>query len=114
EPGHVRLDPRPECLLAGLVDVVPELAEPGEAQVLVGHPACAVIDHEDESAGQQQEAYQSEEPADHASPKYCKAPLKCRQPIPGRREKFNLFSPLSPPPSRALRPRLDPEDVDAC
>src|SRR5690348_7481062 len=68
QPGHVALDPDLESLLAGLVDVVPELAKPGEAQVLVGHPAGAVIDHEDESAGQQQQTDQSEKTADHASP----------------------------------------------
>src|ERR1043166_107111 len=68
EPGHVALDPDLESLLAGLVDVVPELAEPGEAQVLVGHPAGAVIDHEDESAGQQQQTDKSAKTADHASP----------------------------------------------
>src|SRR5262249_54523447 len=48
EPGHVALDPGAERLLAGLMDVVPELPKPGEAQVLVGHPARPVIDHEDE------------------------------------------------------------------
>src|SRR5437016_599401 len=35
EPGNVTLDPSPKGLLAGLMDIVPELAEPGEAQVLV-------------------------------------------------------------------------------
>ena len=57
-----------EGLLARLVDIVPELAEPGEPQVLVGDPAGAVIDHENETASQQQEPDQSEEAADHASP----------------------------------------------
>src|SRR5215216_5592973 len=50
EPGHVALHPGPEGLLAGLMDIVPKLVEPGKSQVLVGHPAGAVIDHEDESA----------------------------------------------------------------
>src|SRR4030095_16951296 len=74
----------------------------------------AVITTKEKSAVQQQEAYQSEETADHASPKYCKAPLKRRQPIPGRTEKFNLFSTLSATPSGTLGLRSGPESVDAC
>ena len=54
--GAVTLDPGPECKLAGLMDVVPELAKPGEPQGLVGDETGAVIDHEDESAGQEQQA----------------------------------------------------------
>src|SRR5258705_7568746 len=54
EPGHVAFHPGSKGLLAGLMNIVPELAEPGKSQILVGHPAGAVIDHEDESAGQQQ------------------------------------------------------------
>jgi type IV secretory pathway VirB10-like protein len=50
------------------MDVVPELAEAGEAQVLVGDPARAVIDHEDESAGEQQQPDKPEKTADHAPP----------------------------------------------
>ena len=65
---HVTLGPGPERLLAGLMDIVPELAETGEPQRLVGDPACAVIDHEDEAAGQQQKPDQSEKAADHVSP----------------------------------------------
>src|SRR5882672_9681567 len=56
EPGRVALDPGPERLLAGLMDVVPELAKPGEPQGLVGDEPGAVIDHEDESASQEQQA----------------------------------------------------------
>src|SRR5260221_6255106 len=53
EPGRHAFHPGPKSVLAGLVDVVPELAEPGEAQVLIGDPARAVIDHEAKSARQQ-------------------------------------------------------------
>ena len=74
--GAVALDPGPERLLAGLMDVVPELAEPGKAQGLIGDPACPVIDHEDKSAGQQQQPHKSEKTADHASPYYLSRP-KC-------------------------------------
>src|SRR5438046_3439681 len=70
EPGHMALDPGPKRLLAGLMDIVPELAEAGETQVLVGHPAGAVIDHEDKAAGQQQEPHKPEETADHVPPEY--------------------------------------------
>src|SRR6266404_8759885 len=68
QPGCLALQPGPERQLAGLVNIVPELPEPGETQGLVGHEAGAVIDHEDKSAGQQQQADKSEETADHASP----------------------------------------------
>ena len=91
--GACALDPGPESLLAGLVNVVPELAEPGETQGLVGDETCAVIDHEDESAGQEQQADKPEETADHASPCICRA-SKAVSPIPGRPEKFNLISTL--------------------
>src|ERR1700719_2391270 len=67
-PGRVALHPGPERLLARLMDVVPELAELGETERLIGDPARPVIDHEDESAGQQQQPYESEKTADHASP----------------------------------------------
>src|ERR1700744_5658081 len=102
EPGRVALDPGAEGLLAGLMDVVPELAEPGEAQALVGDPAGAVIDHEDKSAGQQQEPHQAEKTADHRSPSRCHA-LKRRQPLPGRPGKFNLISTLPAPLPAARR-----------
>ena len=36
------------------MDIVPELAKPGELQGLIGDPTRSVIDHEDESASQQQ------------------------------------------------------------
>src|SRR3954451_24195703 len=68
EPGRVPLHPGPESLLAGLVNIIPELTEPSEAQGLVGDPAGSVINHEDESAGQQQQAQKTEKTADHASP----------------------------------------------
>jgi hypothetical protein len=45
-----------ESLLAGLMDVVPELPEPRETQGLIGHKPRAVIDHEDKSDGQEQQA----------------------------------------------------------
>jgi hypothetical protein len=50
------------------MDVVPKLAEPGEMQGVVGDKSRAVIDHEDESAGQQQKSYKPEKAADHTSP----------------------------------------------
>jgi hypothetical protein len=65
--------PGPECLLAGLMDIVPELAKPGKAQGLIGDPTCSVIDHENKSAGQQQQPDKSEKAADHASPYICRA-----------------------------------------
>src|SRR5258707_4906465 len=73
EPGRGTLHPGPERLLAGLVNIVPELAKPGETQGLIGHEPRAVIDHEDESAGQKQQADKPEETADHASPYICRA-----------------------------------------
>jgi hypothetical protein len=54
-------------LLAGLMDIVQELAEPGEPQRLIGDPARPVIDHENKSAGQQQKPDKAEKTADHAS-----------------------------------------------
>src|SRR5712671_1594861 len=80
EPGRNALHPGPKRLLAGLVDIVPELTEPGEPQGLIGDPARAVIDHENESAGQQQQPYQSEKTADHASPYIARA-RKRSQPL---------------------------------
>jgi hypothetical protein len=38
------------------MDVVPELAEPGEPQGLVSDETGAIVDHKDESAGQEQQA----------------------------------------------------------
>src|ERR1700755_3068333 len=94
EPGRGALKPGPESLLAGLMDIVPELAKTGETQGLVGHPAGAVIDHENESAGQQQQPHKSEKTADHASPCICRA-VGCCQPIAGWCRKFNSISTLS-------------------
>ena len=71
--GAVPLDPGPECLLAGLMDIVPELTKSGETQGLIGDPTGAVIDHENKSAGQQQKPDKSEKTADHASPYICRA-----------------------------------------
>jgi hypothetical protein len=55
------------------VNIVPELAKPGETQGLVGHEPGPVIDHEDESAGQKQQADKPEKTADHVSPYICRA-----------------------------------------
>src|ERR1700721_2462161 len=66
EPGRNALDPDPEGLLAGLMDIVPEFAKPGKPQGLIGDPAGSVIDHENEPARQQQQPDQSEKAADHA------------------------------------------------
>src|SRR5260370_6390330 len=100
EPGRGGLHPGPERLLAGLMDIVPEFAKTGKAQGLIGDPARAVIDHEDESAGQQQQPHKSEKTADHASPYVSCAP-KRRQPLLARRGKFNHISILSAPSDRA-------------
>src|SRR5664279_292421 len=55
------------------MDIVPELAEAGKSQGLIGNPARSVIDHENKSAGQQQQSNKSEETADHESPYVCVA-----------------------------------------
>jgi hypothetical protein len=93
------------------MDVVPELAEPGETQGLVGHEARTVIDHEDESAGEKQKADKPEETADHASPYIYVAPGG-RQPIPGASRKFNLISDLCAISSRFPVLSERPESVD--
>src|SRR5580692_9564907 len=103
EPRRMAFHPGPECLLAGLMDIVPELTEPGEPQGLVGDPARTVIDHENKPAGQQQQPYKSEKTADHASPYICRARRR-RQPITGLTGKFNLISTLSAFSSGAFRP----------
>src|SRR6478736_1668191 len=74
EPWRRVLHPGLERLLARLMDVVPELTKPGETQGLIGDPTRAVVDHENESAGQQQKPDKSEKTADHASPYICRAP----------------------------------------
>ena len=76
------------------MDIVPELAKPGKMQGLIGNPACAVIDHEDKSAGQKQEADQVGRNRGSCVTLYLSRP-KRRQPIPGAPRKFNLFSTLS-------------------
>src|SRR5207253_2792265 len=53
-------------------------AEAGKAQVLVGDPACAIIDHENEPAREQQQADHTEKSADHTSPCYLVAPCPAR------------------------------------
>src|SRR4029077_16687598 len=93
------------------MDVVPELPERGETQGLVGDKTRAVIDHEDKSDGQEQQADKPEETADHASPYVCRA-QEVDRPIAGASDKFNLISAL-----RAISgpiPRLSegPESVD--
>jgi hypothetical protein len=80
-------------------------------QGLVGHKPGAVIDHEDESAGQKQEADKPEETADHASPYICRAGGAC-SPIPGGPEKFNLVSILCPVSGRIPAALGNPETVD--
>ena len=112
EPGRSALDPGPERLLAGLMDVVPELAEPGETQGLVGDQTRAVIDHEDESAGQQQQANKPEKTADHASPYICRARKAVSQ-YRGHPEKFNLISTLCAISGPIFRLSGSPESVDA-
>jgi hypothetical protein len=77
-----------------LVYIVPELAKPGEPQRLIGDPAGPVIDHENESAGQQQQPYQAEEAADHAPPIVLRALKIRRQPLPAESQKFNPVSHL--------------------
>src|ERR1700732_1926539 len=103
EPGRGRLHPGPERLLAGLMDIVPEFAETGKTQGLIGDPARPVIDHEDKSAGQQQQPHKSEKTADHASPYVSRARTR-RQPLLARRGKFNHISILSAPSERAFGP----------
>src|SRR4029077_10080904 len=73
KPRRLGFHPGLKRRLTGLMDVVPELAEAGEAQGLVGDEARAVIDNEDESAGQEQQADKPEQTADHASPNPCRA-----------------------------------------
>src|SRR5262249_48839618 len=101
EPGRDTLHPGPERLLAGLMDVVPELAEPGETQGLIRHEACAVKDHEDESAGQEQQADKPEETADHASPYISVARKAVRQyrGSPGNSTSSAPYAPFRPLPA---------------
>src|ERR1700730_4904870 len=101
EPRRGGVHPAPERLLAGLMDIVPEFAETGKTQGLIGDPARAVIDHEDKSAGQQQQPHKSKKTADHASPYVFRA-RKPRQPLPAQRGKFNHISILSASSDRAL------------
>src|SRR5215475_5111699 len=96
EPGHVGLDPGPKRLLAGLVNVVPELAEPGEPQGLVGDPAGAVIDYENESASQQQQPDQSEKTANHVSPRYFERPANAVSQYRGGRGNSITSAPYRP------------------
>src|SRR5882757_9097445 len=100
EPGGGALDHGAERLLAGLMDVVPEFAKPGEPQVLVGDPARPVIDHENETASQQQQPHQTEKPADHASP--CYLPASGRTRLTGRMQEIQPRQHLNRAP-RYLR-----------
>src|ERR1700720_646716 len=102
EPWRRALHPGPEHLLAGLMDVVPELTNQGKTQGLIGDPARAVVDHENESAGQQQKPDKSEKTADHASPYICRTRRRS-QPLAVWRRKFNLISTLSGFYARACR-----------
>src|SRR3984893_10397788 len=102
EPGRMALHPSAECLLAGLMDIVPELTKPGEPEGLIGDPARPVIDHENKSAGQQQQPHKSEKTADHASPYLCRV-RKRSQALTGRAGKFNLISTLSALYARTCR-----------
>src|SRR5260370_38796260 len=89
------MQPVHERLVVGLMDLVPELPNPGETQGLVGDPARSVIDHENKSAGQQQQSDKPEKTADHASP-YIYRARKRSQPLTGQHGKFNLISTLLP------------------
>jgi hypothetical protein len=94
------------------MDVVPEFAKPGEPQILVGDPASPVIDHENEPASQQQQPYQTEKPADHASP--CNSQLPQAGPgLTGELKKFNLASALTALRRTLVWARSGPESVDA-
>jgi hypothetical protein len=75
------------------MNFVPELTKPGETQGLIGDPARSVIDHENKSAGQQQQPDKPEKTADHASP-YIHRARKRSQPLTGQHGKFNLVSTL--------------------
>src|SRR6266403_2239132 len=93
EPWRRMLHPDLKRPLAGLMDVVPELTKSGETQGLIGDPARAVVDHENKSAGQQQQPDKAEKTADHASP-YIHRVRKRSQPLTGQHGKFNLISTL--------------------
>src|SRR3954451_13981370 len=107
EPGSGALDHGAERLLTGLMDIVPELAKSRKAQVLVGDPAGSVIDHENKTAGQQQQSDHTEKPADHASPCY----LFARRPearLTGADREIQPRQRVSGPPRRrnAIRKAL--------
>src|SRR4051812_15221562 len=87
--------------------VVPEFPKAGESQALVGDPARAVIDHENEPASQQQQSHQTEKPADHASP--CRL-LPDAIGLTGGAGKFNRASTLR---GSCRTPAHQPESVDA-
>src|ERR1700751_2076760 len=105
EPRGLALHPGPERLLARLVDVVPELTETGEAQRLVGDPAGPVIDHEDEPAGEQQQPYQSEKAADHASPIVWRG-VRAPTPITGAQAEIQPHQLLIAIPSETRSPEI--------
>src|ERR1700716_1610275 len=93
------------------MDVVPEFAKPGEPQILVGDPACPVIDHENEPASQQQQPHQTEKPADHASPCY----LFALRPAWLKRRTLEIQprQHLNRPSRTFVRQLPGPESVDA-
>src|SRR6478672_6132944 len=112
EPWRRALHPGLERLLAGLMDVVPELTNPGETQGLVGDPARAVVDHENESAGQEQKPDKSEKTADHASPYICRAP-RTQPAINGMAAEIKPHQHLTGPFAKGLPVRGGAEAVDA-
>src|SRR5262245_49896614 len=75
EPGDARLEHGLQRLLACLVDVVPELAEAGQAYCLIGNRALTVIDKEYEACGEQQQPDKAKQTTDHASHLEKTAPL---------------------------------------
>src|SRR5579871_5530999 len=75
------------------MDVIPELAEPGKAQGIVGHEASAVVNHEDKSAREEQQPDQTEKSPDHASPIISK-PKGTHSALAAGAGKFNLTSLL--------------------
>ena len=93
------------------MNIVPELPKAGETQGLVGHETGPVINHEDESADQKQQADKPEETSDHASPYICRARRTAR-PIPGWSKKFNLISNLCVIFGRVPAFLAKPENVD--
>jgi hypothetical protein len=93
--------------------VIPELAEPRETQGIVGDKTRSIIDHKDETAGQQQEPYKAEKTADHVSPNRLSRPFGPCQPLTAQHRKFNLVSTLSALLAAVRRAPARLEAVDA-